>query len=192
MIKPSTCIFHKLGTPILSPHSLCLFRLKAPTSLCPHMVPSSSLPPFRKPPGASLCPFDWPFGEETCSGHLRIWHTTVYVRVECGFSLPFLSLGDIPLQILSDDPQCLDCPNVADWVAALVGWPKNGIWRAGAPHMVRKGRVRLQGMASKKYLKYTDGNIVFLLPSIQITNWLENALAPLQIHYVAPITQSFH
>lgn len=112
------------------------------------------------------------------------------MRVECGFSLPFLSpLGDIPLQILSDDPQCVDGPNVADWVAALVGWPKNGIWRAGAPHVVGKGRVRLQGVASKKCLKHTDGNIVFLLASIQITDCLKNALTPLQILCVAAIAQ---
>lgn len=35
--------------------------------------------------------------------------------------------GDIPLQILSHDPQRVDSPNVADWVAALVRRPCDGI-----------------------------------------------------------------
>lgn len=57
-----------------------------------------------------------------------MWHATFYMRVECGFSVLFLfPLGGIPLQILRDDPQCVDCPNVTDWVAALVGWPRDGI-----------------------------------------------------------------
>ena len=50
------------------------------------------------------------------------------MKVETGFFFAlFLSLLDnIPLQILGNDPQCVDCPDVTDGVAALVGWPSDG------------------------------------------------------------------
>ena len=73
------------------------------------------------------------------------------MKVETGFSALFLSaLGHVPLQILGNDLQCVDCPDIADGVAALVGWPSDGARRAGAPHMIREGSVRLQGVASKE------------------------------------------
>ena len=51
-----------------------------------------------------------------------------FMKVETGFFFAlFLSLLDnIPLQILGNDPQCVDCPDVTDGVAALVGWPSDG------------------------------------------------------------------
>ena len=49
------------------------------------------------------------------------------MKVETGFSALFLSaLGHVPLQILGNDLQRVDCPDVADGVAALVGWPSDG------------------------------------------------------------------
>lgn len=46
----------------------------------------------------------------------------------CALSVLVLTpRGDIPLQILSRDPQGLDRPDVADGVAALVGWPGDGV-----------------------------------------------------------------
>lgn len=168
MINPFTCILHQSATPILYPHSLCLFRLKDPAFLCPHVASSPSLPSSRRLL-VLIYVHGLTFAEEICSGHLRIWHTTFYVRAECGFSVLVLSpLGDIPLQILSNDPQCVDCPDVTDWVAALVGWPKDGIWRAGAPHVVGKGGVGLQSMANKKYLKCTDWKHVFSFPLFRL------------------------
>lgn len=113
------------------------------------------------------------FGERACSGHFRIWCATFHGKVESGFSVLFLSPpGDIPLQVLSNDPQRVDCPNVTDGVAALVGWPTDGICRAGAPHVVREGSVGLQGVTNKEYLKHTVESILFLLSSIQIPNCL--------------------
>ena len=50
-----------------------------------------------------------------------------FMKVETGFSALFLSaLGHVPLQILGNDLQRVDCPDVADGVAALVGWPSDG------------------------------------------------------------------
>ena len=42
------------------------------------------------------------------------------------FALFLSPLVNIPLQILGNNPQCVNCPDVADGVAALVGWPSDG------------------------------------------------------------------
>lgn len=156
MTDPSTCILHQLGTPILYPHSLWPFQTKGssfPLSSRGSLTISFILPE------ACWCfsmSTDQPFGDETCSGYLWIWHSTFYARAACALSVLVLApRGDIPLQILSDDPQGLDCPDVAYRVAALVGWPGDGVGRAWAPHVVGKGRVGLQSMANKKHFKGT-------------------------------------
>lgn len=96
-----------------------------------------------------------------------------HLRVQSDFPvLPLSPLGDVPLQILGNDPQRMDCPDVADGVAALVGWPSDGAGRAGAPHVVGEGRVGLQGVADEEYLKYTVESILFLLATIHITDCL--------------------
>lgn len=156
MNKPCSCIFHKLGTPSL-PFSDWRTQFSAVFTCVPLPPPTPSHPSHLPRSFLRLLYVHWRTFWWTDLGHVRIWHATFYIRVECGFSVLFLfPLGGIPLQILSDDPQCMDCPNVTDWVAALVGWPGDGIWRAGAPHVVGKGSVGLQGMANEKYLKYTD------------------------------------
>lgn len=50
-------------------------------------------------------------------------------------------VSDSPLQIFGNDAQCMDCPDVTDWVATLVCWSLDGIGRAGAPHAVGNGGV---------------------------------------------------
>lgn len=76
----------------------------------------------------------------------------------------------------------MDCPNVADWVAALVCWAGDRIWRAGAPHVVGEGSVGLQGVANKTYLKYTDWkHLLLFFPSFR----LQALLDMFSIHSIA-------
>lgn len=58
-----------------------------------------------------------------------------------------------PFQVLGDNSQSVQSPDVADGVAALVGRALDGVGGAGAALVVRESSVRLQGMANRKMEK---------------------------------------
>lgn len=56
-------------------------------------------------------------------------------------------------------------PDIADGVAALVGWAVDGIGRAGTALVVREGGVRFQGMANREIRnQLSKGERSILLP----------------------------
>lgn len=62
-------------------------------------------------------------------------------------------LGALPFQVLGDNAQSVQSPDVADGVAALVGWAVNGIGGAGTALVVRESSVGFQGMTNRKMEK---------------------------------------
>lgn len=59
----------------------------------------------------------------------------------------------LPFQVLGDNSQSVQSPDIADGVAALVGGAVDGVGRAGTALVVREGSVRFQGMADREIQK---------------------------------------
>lgn len=59
----------------------------------------------------------------------------------------------LPFEIFSDNTQSVQSPDIADGVAALVGWAVDGVGRAGTALVVRKSSVGFQGMANREIKK---------------------------------------
>ena len=55
----------------------------------------------------------------------------------------------LPFEVLADDPECMERPNVRDRIAPLVGGAVGGVSGAWHPVLIWQGSIRLQGMANR-------------------------------------------